>query len=127
MRDHKRVSPPAAGEVPTISLTSVSDLNRRFAELCGIRAIKINCNLDNTFTRKYPDFISDPRLVIREMVKRSDWAKFIMAVGTVQEVGIGRMQYYVDIKYILVPGLLAKAAIEWLEKEEKRCRQQMYG
>ncbi len=121
------------------------EINRRFAEMCGLcwhiygydpndRFLRVpqcpKCQIHLSANFPNPDFISDPRLVLREMMKLKDWPVFIAwyngsqygepirrhvmnlaAEGKITEVFIG-------IRDILdTTGLLVKAGIEWLEKE----------
>lgn len=73
-------------------------INKRFAELVGIpRGIA-------HYPYEYPDFISDPRLVLREMVKRSDWEDF-------QKQVIDPFAYILD-----TTGKLVTLAIKYLDK-----------
>ena len=102
------------------------DLNQRFTLLCGscwhelVAATRFKCSCDfiTTYGVEFnqhirdnpnPDFISDPRLVLREMMKREDWELFPCVSG----------DRHIDVDYILdTTGLLVKAGIEWLEKEK---------
>ena len=111
----------------------MTDLNRRFAGLCGIRwkgpRWENGFNYDDN-----PNFISDPRLVLREMIKRKDFYEFMETVGRVEAEFECNTLYYIDIAYINdTTGLLVKAALERIEKVEdnhertylfrdKRCR-----
>jgi hypothetical protein len=108
------------------------DINREFAELCGIhiheyaktgasvwkcscgRVICSNPNVCGTDIF-YPDFVSDPRLVLREMMKREDWPEFAESLRQhADKIGIGSMEYIIDL-LLDQTGLLVKAAITWME------------
>lgn len=97
--------------------------NRRLAELFGICWIDVN-NLDDEGiclkcgkayeSHSNPDFAADPRLVLREMMKREDWMYFHESIGCLDPE-----HRYLDavlIDYILdQTGLLRDRAVEWLE------------
>lgn len=92
--------------------------NRRLAELLGISPKKIpgiGREID-----VYPDFASDPRLVLREMMKRKDWPIFAKTL----KYSIGDREYHGDtqtvgIIYILdTTGRLRDAAIKFLEERD---------
>jgi hypothetical protein len=108
--------------------------NKKFAELCGIfwhepktqRNINLgwkcscgehNCRFVN------PDYISDPRLVLNEMVKRPDWrigdsSGFISQIGIPSLHGV-RLFDNVKIEYILdTTGLLLDKGIEFMEERK---------
>ena len=120
----------------------MTNLNRHFAKLCGIpwhshvsqkMMDDLNystCSCGNSFPsvaslyshikRKNPNFISDPRLVLREMDKHPKgklfYAKLIYMgddVEAIDDDGLISRHYLTD-----QTGMLVKAAIEFLEKEE---------
>lgn len=113
-------------------------INKRFAELAGVpwhekASIKpdispngavwvtlVVCSCgDEVFDcqwadhRKNPDFCADPRLVLEVMMKRRDWKDFVWVVGIYKEQ---TNKIYICYDYIRdTTGLLALAAIEWME------------
>ena len=113
------------------------DPNREFAELVGLRwypakSVSLDPN-DRLFCGKcgqyvhqeqidsaVPDYASDPRLVLREMMKREDFPLFmarLMYMGDSVE-GID-WDHNIDIDYILdTTGLLALAARDFMRKEK---------
>lgn len=114
-------------------------INRRFAELCGLCwhdyiwhssniGIYWECRCGHKITewnkRKInPDFIADPRLVLREMRWRKDWnGTFIYFIGGETHSGSNyrKVQELIPVDYILdeTEGLLVLAAIEFLPKTE---------
>ncbi len=98
----------------------MNDLNRRFAKLAGLcwheetPYIESICSCGNVYhvaknmirhiQHNNPDFISDPRLVIKEMVKRPDWDDF-------QKQIIDPFAYLMD-----TTGKLVTLAIKYLDK-----------
>lgn len=64
---------------------------------------------------KNPDFFSDlgKVMLLREMMKRKDWRGFISVIGD----NCCEFSELVELKYILIDGLLAKAALEWLRRK----------
>ena len=109
------------------------DINRRFAELVGLcwhewvasysQRICKHCGYRvsaSDYGPANPDFISDPRLVLREMMKRKDFLEFSRDKLDCPWEDDRVYWNYVHTDYILdTTGLLAMAAIEWLEKEEE--------
>ena len=66
-----------------------------------------------------PDFTADPRLVLREMVKRDDWLMFLAFIKGLMDVS--RHHDKIDVGLILdTTGKLANLAIEFLLKMRKR-------
>lgn len=63
---------------------------------------------------KNPDYAADPRLVLREMMKRKRWVDFLDVVGVGGNTEINSM---IDVHYILdTSGKLRDAAIEFMKK-----------
>lgn len=114
--------------------------NKRFAELCGICWHEIIRRDENTKVcscgedyslfddyvcgRKNPDFAADPRLVLREMMKREDWLMFIQAVGDVHRFNEKSSDFewkeMIPVEYMTdTTGLLRDRAIEWMERAGK--------
>lgn len=120
------------------------DINRRFAELvgpplcwhttiqnhlgnytcsCGKEFDGMGCFAAQKEHKQVlnPNFIRDPRLVLVEMMKREDWELFMAKLMYgLEQPGVETIDWdhNIDIDHILTVGLLVKAAIEWLEKEE---------
>jgi hypothetical protein len=93
------------------------EINKRLAERLGIKPKIFYHYADAPGTEYYPDFCRDPRLVLREMMKREDWLNFAWNYGV---TGIApKSQAY--IAYISADdmvdetGKLAMAAITFLE------------
>jgi hypothetical protein len=98
-----------------------NDLNRELAELLGVPhySWKTKGMDGKDYIHSDPDFISDPRLVLREMRKRKDWDEFFAYLLPVGYNLSYRESAYVLVDYITdTTGLLAKAAVEWLRKEK---------
>ena len=96
------------------------NLNRRFTELCGISPYRCVSGEGDGVGKERKDFIAHPTFVLREMMKREDWLLFAKTYFHWQTYD--KINYNIDIplKYILdTTGLLVKAAIEWLEKQEE--------
>ena len=108
------------------------DKNKRFAELVGICWCEpeyYNEDIDKCHkcgaiystgrrSKAHPDFISDPRLVLREMDRigmLDDFKKYSGVFIWMPEGHYIRVDYMTDT----TTGLLVKAAIEWMEKEMK--------
>jgi hypothetical protein len=130
-----------AGNLPEVARLSqegkmeTMNLNKRFAELAGLcwheeisrreQLSKCKCGYvyftNDGFTKHCedgnPDFIADPRLVLREMMKREDYKRFFIFVMPIMHVdGVIR---WINSYILDTTGLLAKVAIKWLEKEGK--------
>ncbi len=94
----------------------MTDKNREFAELCGVNPTKVeNAIVFPGTMDKWPDFAADPRLVLREMMKREDWWKFILSIWddypTIEE---STHRFFTN--YIIdTTGLLRDKAIEWMK------------
>ena len=93
------------------------DLNREFARLVGLcwheyDTETLNCiHCEKVMWRKdsnNPDYAADPRLVLREMMKREDWHKFI---GRIED---SRPSWFVENYILNLTGKLRDAAIEFL-------------
>ena len=114
--------------------TEREQINRRFAELCGLcwhERKRINsmgemvCTCGITFfpngfdghcKDNNPDFISNPTLVLVEMMKREDWPEFIVKQFTysyTEPIRAFSEDYILDT----TEGKLALAASEWMKKE----------
>ena len=116
------------------------DPNREFAERVGLRWHELiqstfycTCGtkyfgekeINNHISKNNPDYVADPRLVLREMAKREDFPLFmarLMYMGDSVE-GID-WDHNIDIDYILdanfeleITGKLVKEAIEFLKEE----------
>jgi hypothetical protein len=106
------------------------DQNRKFAEMNGLCWHEYDIDEDKGiyFCTKCngrlsqisnPDF-SDPREVLKVVMRREDWPKFLneTGVGIWEEadhsVGIGE-NILIDVDYITTPGKLRDAWIEWKE------------
>ena len=66
-----------------------------------------------------PDYAADPRLVLREMMKREDWIDFFQWASDHKKMldYNGRGSVFIKLKYLLdTTGKLRDIAIEWLEK-----------
>ena len=104
------------------------DLNREFARLVGLcwheyDTETLNCiHCEKVMWRKdsnNPDYAADPRLALREMVKRKDWPEFRHKIGTVMRIIKDKPAILVNIDYILdTTGLLRNKAIEFLKEKE---------
>jgi hypothetical protein len=118
----------------------MNDLNKRFAKLAGIcwhktrledNTYKCSCGSVVTanifrydFDRQHtnPDF-SDPREVLKVMMKRADWPRFAQSIGCIvydirfaQSFEVESCKWTIPVDYITdETGLLCKAACEWLE------------
>jgi hypothetical protein len=71
-----------------------------------------------------PDFCGDPRLVLREMMKREDWLKFMYYMHNQvleKHDGYDPLAYYTNDYLLDTTGLLALVGIEWMEGKEKPC------
>jgi hypothetical protein len=69
-----------------------------------------------------PDYAADPRLVLREMMKRVDWDEFVTltGAGVIANTKNGTV-YCIDLFYILDDsGKLRDLAIEFLEGSDER-------
>lgn len=109
-------------------LMATDQINKRLAELVGIPWNEPWEELDECTGKveicgKYdnPDFCADPRLVLREMMKREDWRLFSMVKGfwNVHRHPVATPTYtdaYLNVDDILdTTGKLALAAIAYLE------------
>ena len=67
----------------------------------------------------WTDFIAHPTLVLKEMLKREDWPRFLDSVGHFDFFYHEHQLIVVDYILDTTEGSLAKAAIEWLEKQEE--------
>ncbi len=105
------------------------DKNRRFHELIGkcwheanysigTACICLKCKKEFKYN---PDYISDPRLVLREMMQRRDWTQFVDVIGMWLNRTTGIMSEHILLDCILdQTGLLLEKAIKWLEKDGKQ-------
>jgi len=96
------------------------DKNREFHELVGLCWHEPESEQSNRFgycrncgkhmpeCESNPDYAADPRLILKEMVKRPDWDEF-------QKQVIDPFAYMLDDT-----GLLRDAAIKFIRKEDKR-------
>ena len=113
--------------------TERDQINRRFAELVGmcwherIDEMTCTCGLGFRTNAIYmhiqdsnPDFIANPTLVLKEMLKRKDWHNFLDIIGLPYWDEHDIKHSAIDAMFILdeTEGLLVKAGIEWLEKEQ---------
>ena len=77
---------------------------------CGKLSLERNDN---------PDYVADPRLVIREMMKREDWSAFCDQIGhsyATHETKAAAYDY-IYLFYILdTTGKLAQLALDWLKE-----------
>lgn len=90
------------------------NLSKRFAELT-------NTVNHNTRPYSYPNFISDPRLVLREIMKQKNFLEFSRDKLDCPWDEDRVYWNYIHTDYILdTTGLLVKAATEWIEKEKNR-------
>ena len=97
--------------------TEKNDLNRRFAKLCGIESEDIVIS-DDLYQEIYPDFVSDPRLVLEVMMKREDAEQWAGEISQVLKVSPQCHEYTVPASLILdTTGLLTLKGIEWMEKQ----------
>jgi len=63
-----------------------------------------------------PDYVADPRLVIREMEKKGLRKRFLSSIGTTTNLdALGKMSSLIAID---TTGQLAQLALDWLRKEE---------
>jgi hypothetical protein len=112
------------------------DTNREFAELVGIcwhewvenkghDAELLMCKKCWKYPEEVgqsPDFCADPRLVLREMMKRDDWPEFCASIGLYEqwdqgEQGTEQEWMLVNVNLILdTTGKLRDAAIKFLRK-----------
>lgn len=64
-------------------------------------------------SKSNPDYVADPRLVIREMMKREDWENFL-------NQGIQKQKWLRDDDWIELfmdtTGKLAQLALDWIKK-----------
>ena len=93
------------------------EINKRFAELVGIKWLSLRW--ENGFNYDdNPNFISDPRLVLREMDRIGKLRGLTSHACPIMNLtGITEWLR----KYILdnTTGLMVRMAIAWLEKEQK--------
>ena len=116
------------------------DKNREFAELveipwheeisvaifCGEDRFRCSCGafydkrqqlLDHV-EKSNPGLTADPRLVLREMMKREDWPEFITALSGINTCINGH--YFIRVDLILdTTGKLRDNVIEFLRKEKR--------
>ena len=99
----------------------------------GLREFECSCGkgfdwsrvIDKHIRELNPDYTSDPRLVLREMVKREDWPEFY---GSLHSSKIENIKFHagtvkrneysgtIGIRYILdTTGMMEDLAIEWLK------------
>ena len=99
------------------------DKNRELHELLGlewkIKWIFTGAAYEERSSKDNPDYAADPRLVLREMMKREDWLDFRLLMN--------RYSYdhltCIEIELILDPtGKLRDMAIEWLKGEKNESR-----
>ena len=106
------------------------DKNRELHELLGlcwheivaIDRINYVCScgkvykIDDKYACVNPDYAADPRLVLREMMKREDWFEFVNEIGQMEQNEGSDMIYLI---YILdTTGKLRDLAIEWLKNNK---------
>jgi hypothetical protein len=99
---------------------TTTEINRRFAELAGIPFKSGHESFDyhtrGNWIPDDPDFCTDPRLVLREMKKRSDWGIFYYNILTEKD-GYGGKDFRLDL-VLDTTGLLALRAIKWMEEKK---------
>lgn len=103
-------------------------MNRRFAELVGAdyHSYETKGMDGKMHLHSNPDFAADPRLVLREMMKREDWPEFFhfliekgLAVYSRPIFGAERRPYYLsDTLFTDTTGLLRDRAVEWMERRK---------
>ena len=115
-----------------------TDKNREFAGLAGCWHEILDCNhparewyktclcgehfnsnkeAEEHIINNSPDYVADPRLVLREMMKREDWDSFCDYIGYLDFSEDGYPLRYVRMDYILdITGKLRDAAIEFLKE-----------
>jgi hypothetical protein len=85
---------------------------------CGVNILNIPSmqNSDTQFTYINPDFTADPVSLLRLMMKRADWEKFLQLTGWMYfDKDTDAPIYYIKTDFITdTTGLLAQAAWDWL-------------
>ena len=83
----------------------------RICTRCGVKITERN------YADDVLDYAADPRLVLREMMKREDWDSFCDYIGYLDFSEDGYPLRYVRMDYILdITGKLRDAAIEFLKE-----------
>ena len=97
------------------------DKNRVFHEMIGGKWREYPASLDIHGIRTNPDYAADPRLVLREMMKREDWDRFVEYIYHKQPSDINRLSPYAELVFNYIPNITGKlrdAGIEWMRKEK---------
>ena len=91
------------------------DQNRRFAEMNGLLPYKSPAGYERY---DYPDF-SDPREVLKIVMEREDWPEFLIFLLDGDKESFYSKEIIENLlrDYILTPGKLRDAWIEWGEKQ----------
>jgi len=126
---------------------TTEEINRRFAELAGMhyhtfpktkkykdifgnirltnRGRKCSCGVhyNSRYKKPNPNYCSDPRLVLEVMMKRDDWPKFLLVVGSdrrwCEYLAGYEKRDTICIDYISnKTGQLVLAAIKWMEENQ---------
>jgi hypothetical protein len=110
----------------------MSDLNQRLHEALGLcwhhwvlgkqkfdesdhfYCTKCGYRLGYTETTDQPDYVADPRLVLREMQKREDWIDFCESN---RWIWANYMAIKIDV-ILDTTGKLARLALDWLKSGE---------
>jgi len=110
-------------ELKPLSTMTPAEINREFAERAGIHLHqwdditgKCRCGLYYSPLRDpQPDFYADAREVLKVMMEREDYQDFIKYMES---------KLYGDwvaelFSHMTTPGLLAKAALQWMRERGK--------
>jgi hypothetical protein len=90
----------------------MDERNKIFAELCGV-GIECNCSYGPYPHYHVPDFVADPRLVLKEMKAKDLLDEFLLWLSK------GSLVTWIHIDYILsTTGLLLDKGIEFLEERK---------
>ena len=68
-----------------------------------------------------PDYAADPRLVLREMMKREDWDRFVEYIYHKQPSDINRLSPYAELVFNYIPdttGKLRDVGIEFMREKD---------
>jgi hypothetical protein len=105
---------------------TTEEINKRFAELAGQNYSEFSSiGLDGKKYVHYflPDYCAHPDLVLEVMMKRDDWPKFLLVVGSdrrwCEYLAGYEKRDTICIDYILnKTGQLALKAIKWMEEKK---------
>jgi hypothetical protein len=95
---------------------TTTEINKKLAELLGVEPKTIHFGtVFPHYLNVWPDFCTDPRLVLDELDRKGNLDQFVDSLWT-----MASRPYAIPVLYIRnTTGLLAAKACEWLEHNQK--------